>query len=90
MEEKLENKFGLKEAIIASKRKDEDIGETVAFYAADYLLRIMESNMTLAMSRGTTLRKMLSSLEKDVRQISKIRECQCGAVRGRNQCINNG
>lgn len=68
MEEKLENKFGLKEAIIASKRKDEDIGETVAFYAADYLLRIMESNMTLAMSRGTTLRKMLSSLEKDVRR----------------------
>ena len=68
MEEKLENKFGLKEAIIASKRKDEDIGETVAFYTADYLLRIMESNMTLAMSRGTTLRKMLSSLEKDVRR----------------------
>lgn len=67
-EEVLENKFHLKEAIIASKRKDEDIGDTVAFYASDYLLRIIKNNMILAMSRGVTLQKMVESLEKDVRR----------------------
>ena len=68
IEEKLEKKFDLKESIIASKRKGEDIGETIAFYASDYLLRIVHSNMTLAMSRGVTLQKMLASLEHDVRR----------------------
>lgn len=91
MEEKLENKFGLKEAIIASRRKDEDIGETVAFYAADYLLRIMESNMTLGnVARYDIEEDVIITGERCKTQISKIRECQCGAVRGRNQCINNG
>lgn len=67
-EEVLEDKFHLKEAIIASKRKDEDLGDTVAFYASDYLLRIIKSHMTLTMSRGVTLQKMLGCLERDVRR----------------------
>ena len=67
-EEVLEHKFHLREAVVVSKRKDEDIGETIAFYAADYLLRIIKNNMILAMSRGVTLQKMVEALEKDVRR----------------------
>lgn len=68
MEEDLEKKFNLKEAVVASNRKDEDIGDTIAFYATDYLLRVIKNHMTVAMSRGVTLQKMITSLEKDVRR----------------------
>lgn len=66
-EEMLEKKYNLKEAAIACTQEGEDIGDEVAFYASDYLLRILKNHMTVAMTRGETIYKMISCLEKDVR-----------------------
>lgn len=63
----LEEKYHLKEAVIACAKENEDISDEVAFFASDYILRILKNHMTLALTRGVTLQKMVECLTKDVR-----------------------
>lgn len=66
-EEQLEKRYKLKEAAIACQKPNEDIEEEVAYYASDFLLRIMRNHMTLAMARGETIAKTIACLKEDVR-----------------------
>ena len=63
----LEEKFHLKEAVIACVKDGEDLSEEIAFYASDYILRTLKNHMTLALTRGVTLQKTVECLAKDVR-----------------------
>ena len=67
LEEQLEKKFRLKEAVIASAQDDKERKEEIAFYASDYLLRTLKNHMTVALTRGVTLQTMVEYLGKDVR-----------------------
>ena len=67
LEEQLEKKFQLKEAVIASAQDDKERKEEIAFYASDYLLRTLKNHMTVALTRGVTLQTMVEYLGKDVR-----------------------
>lgn len=67
VEEQLEKKFGLKEAIIAYERDSESISDEVAFLASDYIVRVLKNKMILALTRGTTLQKTIACLEHDMR-----------------------
>lgn len=48
----LEEKFQLKEVVIASAQNEKELKEEVAFYASDYLLRTLKNHVTLALTRG--------------------------------------
>ncbi|MDD3186114.1 MAG: sugar-binding domain-containing protein [Anaerostipes sp.] len=63
----LEEKYELKEAIVASDRDGVDIQDEVAFYASDYIFRVLKNHMTFALTRGVTLQKMVECMAKDVR-----------------------
>ena len=63
----LEQKFNLKEAVIASTQNEQDLQDEIAFYASDYLLRTLKNHMTVALTRGVTLQHMVEYLSKDVR-----------------------
>lgn len=67
LEETLEKKFQLKEAVIASAQAEKELKEEIAFYASDYLLRTLKNHMTVALTRGVTLQNMVEYLGKDVR-----------------------
>lgn len=67
IEAKLEQKYHLKEAVIACGKNEEDTGQEIAFYTSDYILRTLKNHMTLGLSSGVTLQKMVGYLEKDVR-----------------------
>lgn len=66
-EEILENKYQLKEAVIASAKSAAELKEEIAFYASDYILRTLKNHMTIALTRGVTLQSMVEYLSKDVR-----------------------
>ena len=67
LETTLEQKFNLKEAVIASTQNEQDLQDEIAFYASDYLLRTLKNHMTVALTRGVTLQHMVDYLGKDVR-----------------------
>ena len=67
LETTLEQKFNLKEAVIASTQNEQDLQDEIAFYASDYLLRTLKNHMTVALTRGVTLQHMVDYLSKDVR-----------------------
>lgn len=67
LENQLEEKYGLKEALIASKGVNGDVSQAVASLASDYILRILKDNMIIAITRGTSLQKMVEVLSQDVR-----------------------
>ena len=67
LEGRLEERFGLKEAVIASSLNENDLKEEIAFFASDYLLRTLKNHMTIALTRGVTLQNMVEFLGKDVR-----------------------
>lgn len=67
IEAKLEQKYHLKEVVIACGKNDEDTSQEIAFYTSDYILRTLKNHMTLGLSSGVTLQKMVGYLEKDVR-----------------------
>ena len=48
----LEDKYKLTEAIIASAKNESELKEEIAFYASDYILRVLKNHMTLALTRG--------------------------------------
>ena len=43
LEGRLEERFGLKEAVIASSLNENDLKEEIAFFASDYLLRTLKT-----------------------------------------------
>ena len=63
----LEDKYKLTEAIIASAKNESELKEEIAFYASDYILRVLKNRMTLALTRGVTLQRMVGYLANDVR-----------------------
>ena len=67
LEGMLEEKFQLKEVVIASAQNEKELKEEVAFYASDYLLRTLKNHVTLALTRGVTLQNMVEYLGKDIR-----------------------
>ena len=66
-EEVLEDKFGLKEAIIAYPRDEEDLIEEIGFLTSDFMIRTLNHNTTMALTKGITLQKVMQYLEKDMR-----------------------
>ena len=50
LEGRLEERFGLKEAVIASSLNENDLKEEIAFFASDYLLRTLKNHMTIALT----------------------------------------
>lgn len=67
LENQLEEKYGLKEAVIASVQNKDELADEIAFYASDYLLRTLKNHMTIALTRGVTLQNMVEYLGNDVR-----------------------
>lgn len=67
LEKQLEEKYGLKEAVIASVQNKDELADEIAFYASDYLLRTLKNHMTIALTRGVTLQNMVEYLGNDVR-----------------------
>lgn len=65
-EEVLEEKFNLQEAIIAYPR-DGEVIEEIGFLTSDYIIRVLNNHMTLALTKGITLQKATEYLEKDMR-----------------------
>ena len=83
-EEFLEEKFDLKEAIIAYPREGEVI-EEIGFFTADYMIRIMKNHMTLALTKGITLQKAIQYLEKDMRlRLKKYKDVKVVPLSGSN------
>lgn len=65
MEKKLEKKFNLKE-VIAVKSGDEKASDyLVAMEAAQYLARVIKSNMTLGVTWGKTMKKIVDAFDSD-------------------------
>lgn len=67
LETALEEKYHLKEAVIASTQNNDEVRDEIASYASDYLLRTLKNHMTVALTRGVTLQHMVEYLGKDVR-----------------------
>ncbi len=63
----LEEKFNLKEVVIASSQEESEIRDETAFFASDYVLRVLKNHMTIAITRGTSLQKMSEYMKNDVR-----------------------
>lgn len=66
-EEQLENKYHLKEVAIACQKPNENIADEVAYYASDFIIRMLHNHMTIAMTRGETIAETIASLKNDVR-----------------------
>jgi deoxyribonucleoside regulator len=62
LEEKFEGKFHLEEAIILNATSTEFSDMVVPRAAAEYLLRIIDDDMYISMSWGTTLRKTVDNI----------------------------
>ena len=67
LEAQLEEKFHLQEAVIAHRREDLPMGEQIGMLAADFILRMLHSDMVIALSRGTTLKHMVECLRQEIR-----------------------
>lgn len=66
-EEQLEEKYGLKEAIISLDGKAKSGIDGISYFTSDYILRSLQNNMILAVSRGSTLQKTVEYMESDLR-----------------------
>lgn len=66
-EARLESKYALREAIVARQGDGSSVAEQVGAFAADYVLRTIHGDMTIGLTRGTTLKCMVESLAQDVR-----------------------
>ncbi len=66
-EEQLEEKYGLKEAVISLDGKMKSGIDGISYFASDYILRSLHNDMILALSRGSTLQKAIEYMESDLR-----------------------
>lgn len=67
IENVLEEQFELKEAIVAAGKNEEELLENVALQAADFLIRNLHDDMTISITRGRSIYKMIECLSQDVR-----------------------
>ena len=72
----LEEKFHLKEAIVVCDEKN--VEKKISSAAVDYIFRIMKNNITIALGRGMTLRRIVERIEDDVRlKFMKVKGVKC-------------
>lgn len=66
-ESQIEKKYGLNEVIIIYKYEGVDYRQQAAYHTADFLLRSLHDDMTIAFGRGRTLRSMVDYIQQDAR-----------------------
>ena len=67
LERKLEEKYGLTEALIAVPAYEQSSDQEVAFQAVDYILRVWKKNMIFGMTWGRAMHEFVEQLAKDER-----------------------
>ena len=67
LERKLEEKYGLTEALIAVPVYEQSSDQEVAFQAVDYILRVLKKNMVFGMTWGRAMHEFVEQLAKDER-----------------------
>lgn len=67
LERKLEEKYGLTEALIAVPAYEQSSDQEVAFQAVDYILRVLKKNMVFGMTWGRAMHEFVEQLAKDER-----------------------
>lgn len=83
-EEILESKYHLKEAIIAYPREGK-IADEVGFLASDYIIRVLQDHMTIALSNGTTLSTVADYINEDMRlRMKKYKDVKVVPLSGFN------
>ena len=65
MEKKLEQKYNLKEVIAVKSGNEKASDYLVAMEAAQYLARVIKSNMTLGVTWGKTMKKIVDAFDSD-------------------------
>ena len=66
MERKLEEKYGLTEALIAVPAYEQSSDQEVAFQAVDYILRVLKKH-GIGMTWGRAMHEFVEQLAKDER-----------------------
>lgn len=66
-EEILEEKFRLKEVMIAYPKAGEEVIDEIGFLLSDYIIRTLKNHMTIALSNGVTLQQVIQYLKDDMR-----------------------
>ena len=67
LERKLEEKYGLTEALIAVPAYDQSVEQEISYQAVDYILRVLKKNMILGMTWGRAMHGFVEQLAKDER-----------------------
>lgn len=67
LERKLEEKYGLTEALIAVPAYDQSVEQEISYQAVDYILRVLKKNMILGMTWGRDMHGFVEQLAKDER-----------------------
>lgn len=67
LERKLEEKYGLTEALIAVPAYDQSVEQEISYQAVDYILRVLKKNMILVMTWGRAMHGFVEQLAKDER-----------------------
>lgn len=67
LEKQIEQKFDLKEALIAVPGCDQTAEQAVSFQAADYIIRVLKKNMTFGLTWGRAMFHFVEQLAKDSR-----------------------
>ena len=67
LERKLEEKYGLSEALIAVPAYDQSVEQEISYQAVDYILRVLKKNMILGMTWGRAMHGFVEQLAKDER-----------------------
>ena len=62
LERKLEEKYGLTEALIAVPAYEQSSDQEVAFQAVDYILRVLKKNMVFGMTWGRAMHEFVEQL----------------------------
>lgn len=67
LERKLEEKYGLTEALIAVPAYDQSVEQEISYQAVDYILRVLKKNMILGMTWGRAMHGFVEQLARDER-----------------------
>lgn len=67
LERKLEERYGLTEALIAVPAYDQSVEQEVSYQAVDYILRVLKKNMIFGMTWGRAVHGFVEQLARDER-----------------------
>jgi DNA-binding transcriptional regulator LsrR (DeoR family) len=88
-EEMLEEKFGLREAIVAYPREGQETLDEIGFLTADFIIRMLDNHMVLAITSGFTLQKVAQYLRNDMRlRMKKFYDVKIVPMSGANMLSN--